>query len=357
MTVYYRILPNHSIYHIQSNDKLELTERLQNEQYLGRENKFNADQRLEQMESVKEKLHFKDEEMIRLSHENEQRTKEVLQLTQQIDRLRHYESKAQSNAIVVQQANATISRQKQQIDQLQQNGCQAEDAVLLASPEQNGHITADTLDVGSEASETLTTTDTIASPAFEPDANDAVLFTHHIPTEEALVKLQERFTRTMTDIADLTEEKNRLEHVCTQLQGETETIGEYIALYQSQRQQLKQRELEKDAQMQTIVHDREEMRQKLVQLNALVERLIRTQHQPTQSDMIELATALPTDNTPAIIDANIAQLATTGEENTAVQILNLIGEIQDKNQNKKFYNQTLPEVHNCACCYGKLETV
>jgi hypothetical protein len=38
-------------------------------------------------------------------------------------------------------------------------------------------------------------------------------------------KLEERFTRTMKDVADLSDEKQRLEHLVLQLQGETETIG------------------------------------------------------------------------------------------------------------------------------------
>lgn len=41
----------------------------------------------------------------------------------------------------------------------------------------------------------------------------------------AMEKLQERFTRTMAEVADLTDEKQRLEHLVLQLQGETETIG------------------------------------------------------------------------------------------------------------------------------------
>jgi hypothetical protein len=41
----------------------------------------------------------------------------------------------------------------------------------------------------------------------------------------AMEKLEERFTRTMKEVADLSEEKQRLEHIVLQLQGETETIG------------------------------------------------------------------------------------------------------------------------------------
>lgn len=41
----------------------------------------------------------------------------------------------------------------------------------------------------------------------------------------AMEKLEERFTRTMKEVAELSDEKQRLEHLVLQLQGETETIG------------------------------------------------------------------------------------------------------------------------------------
>jgi hypothetical protein len=46
----------------------------------------------------------------------------------------------------------------------------------------------------------------------------------------AMEKLEERFTRTMKDVADLSDEKQRLEHLVLQLQGETETIGKIYFL-------------------------------------------------------------------------------------------------------------------------------
>lgn len=45
---------------------------------------------------------------------------------------------------------------------------------------------------------------------------------------EAMEKLQEKFTKTMAEVAELSEEKLRLEHLVLQLQDETETIGNII---------------------------------------------------------------------------------------------------------------------------------
>lgn len=56
----------------------------------------------------------------------------------------------------------------------------------------------------------------------------------HQALQVAMEKLQQRFTSLMQEKADLKERVEELEHRCIQLSGETDTIGEYIALYQSQ---------------------------------------------------------------------------------------------------------------------------
>lgn len=48
---------------------------------------------------------------------------------------------------------------------------------------------------------------------------------------EAFEKLENRFKETMEKLAELTDEKQRLEHLVLQLQGETETIGNYYLLW------------------------------------------------------------------------------------------------------------------------------
>lgn len=42
---------------------------------------------------------------------------------------------------------------------------------------------------------------------------------------EAMAKLEEKFRHKMKELADLSDEKQRLEHLVMQLQSETETIG------------------------------------------------------------------------------------------------------------------------------------
>jgi golgin subfamily A member 2 len=60
------------------------------------------------------------------------------------------------------------------------------------------------------------------------------------------------------------------EHVIVQLQEETNTVGEYITIYQYQRQQQRKRLEEKERQLQIVSRDREDLKTKLSQLQHLV---------------------------------------------------------------------------------------
>ncbi|XP_037835363.1 golgin subfamily A member 2 isoform X1 [Kryptolebias marmoratus] len=96
----------------------------------------------------------------------------------------------------------------------------------------------------------------------------------HQALQAAMDKLQQRFTSLMQEKADLKERVEELEHRCIQLSGETDTIGEYIALYQSQRAIMKQKHLEKEQYINMLAQDKEEMKAKLAELQDLVMRLV-----------------------------------------------------------------------------------
>ena len=55
-----------------------------------------------------------------------------------------------------------------------------------------------------------------------------------------------------------------------QLQEETETVGEYITIYQYQRAQQRRRLEENERQLQIVSRDREDLKAKLSQLQSLV---------------------------------------------------------------------------------------
>lgn len=342
---------------------MELTDRLQSEQHLAREIKLLFDGMDGELNTVKEKLHFKDEEMIRLSHENVDLNKQILQQSQELDRLRHFEAKNSSSNVLQQQlmiANDKIKKLRGQVKELEDKEKlgQVQEAVAVAAVDGTEETTEN-------AEEAIVESENNA----DMDTN-SVASTVMIPTEEAMEKLQERFTRTMTEVANLTEEKHRLEHLVMQLQGETETIGEYITLYQQQRRLLKQREVEKDFQVQQIICDKEIMKDKLTQLNRLVEQLLQ-QNGVQQIEKVQLDSFIHNNNSNDVTEAtetngiddmkviDVPKVSDTGNghtADTASKILNLLSEIQDNNRNQNFM-KSIGDVHHCACCYGKLEVV
>ncbi|XP_030362580.1 golgin subfamily A member 2 isoform X2 [Strigops habroptila] len=108
---------------------------------------------------------------------------------------------------------------------------------------------------------------------------DTVPVEVHEALKTAMEKLQFRFTDLMHEKADMKERLEELEHRCIQLSGETDTIGEYIALYQSQRAILKQRHQEKEEYISRLAQDKEEMKVKLLELQELVMRLVRERNE------------------------------------------------------------------------------
>ena len=95
--------------------------------------------------------------------------------------------------------------------------------------------------------------------------------------EVALLKLQQKFRKAMQDNIELSTEKEQLEHLVVQLQEETDTIGEYITIYQHQRQQQRLNLAEKEAQLQALSRDREELKAKLNELQQLVKHFLKNE--------------------------------------------------------------------------------
>ncbi|XP_047624492.1 golgin subfamily A member 2 isoform X4 [Phacochoerus africanus] len=113
--------------------------------------------------------------------------------------------------------------------------------------------------------------DSVSAPG---TGGDSVPVEIHQALQVAMDKLQGRFTELMQEKVDLKERVEELEHRCIQLSGETDTIGEYIALYQSQRAVLKERHREKEEYISRLAQDKEEMKVKLLELQELVLHLV-----------------------------------------------------------------------------------
>ena len=74
----------------------------------------------------------------------------------------------------------------------------------------------------------------------------------------------------METVAQLSTDKEQLEHLVAQLQDETEIVGDYITIYQHQRKQQRMRMEEKDLQLRQLGKDREELTIKLDQLQTII---------------------------------------------------------------------------------------
>uniref|UniRef100_A0A3Q2Q8N2 Golgin A2 n=1 Tax=Fundulus heteroclitus TaxID=8078 RepID=A0A3Q2Q8N2_FUNHE len=159
----------------------------------------------------------------------------------------------------------------------------------------------------------------------------------HQALQAAMEKLQQRFTSLMQEKADLKERVEELEHRCIQLSGETDTIGEYIALYQSQRAIMKQKHQEKEQYINMLAQDKEEMKVKLAELQDLVMRLVAERndwYSRYAGAVAGMGTANP-DLLPVGGDLMLSTETTESkplaprEDGTARQIMQLLHEIQN----------------------------
>ncbi|EAA05259.5 AGAP011337-PA, partial [Anopheles gambiae str. PEST] len=343
-----------------SNDKLNLTDKLQTELHLGKEMKANYGNLETELGAIREKLHYKDEEMIRLAHENTELSKQIYQQNQEIDRLRYYESRS-NDAATLQRELELQKRTAEELRRQLREGSEtravvangdSEQAIAQSHPVDSAQLQQEIDTLREEKAELLKALNRFQQDRSQEQAGQnggttAAAFDHQssivssIPTIEAMEKLQQRFKRTMLEVAELTEEKQRLEHLVLQLQGETETIGEYITLYQQQRRLLKQKDMERDLQLQQLADDREMMKLKLKELNYLVHRLDyhHEHHHDHDHDHDHQ------HHSPPLPKVHIKPTETAG------RILSLLTDIKEAN---------IPYgsgVQHCSCCSGRLETV
>ncbi|KAH8299878.1 hypothetical protein KR044_007198 [Drosophila immigrans] len=347
-----------------TNDKVELVNKLDAEQFANREMRTNYASMEQRLLTNEERFKFKDEEMIRLSHENVELQRAQLMLQQQLDRLQHYEAKAYHSEEPKEAAAAEVTEGA--VEAHEHDHHHHEHAHEHGDHQHNhNHEHDHNHDHAHEHHHHHAHEEHHAHDDHHAHAeHSSSCKTPSLPTAEAVEKLQSRFTTLISQVADLTEEKHSLEHLVLQLQSETETIGEYIALYQTQRRMLKQREYEKAAQMRLLKAEREQLREKIDALNKLVGSL-------------GLATMLPTEHQQqqqhaAADDGNAVeqqQLLPQGEpekdSENSQQILHkiqgIISEIKENTEQSPASmsnaGQAEHAVDHLNCCLGKFEVV
>merc|ERR1719427_172279 len=82
----------------------------------------------------------------------------------------------------------------------------------------------------------------------------------------AFMQLQKRYKKAMDSKAQYADRIELLEHTNIKLENETETIGEYIQLYQAQRAALKKKHEDKDHVIKQLSDEHQRMQAKVTQL-------------------------------------------------------------------------------------------
>ncbi|XP_001601237.1 golgin subfamily A member 2 [Nasonia vitripennis] len=331
-----------------SNTKLDLTEQLQAERTIGK--KLNAQLNIveQQLDELKEELDKKEAALVEFE-------KEKLHAAQIEDQIQHYQAQSHSANTLqeeLRKALITVDNLKKENQLLQsklnpisQNVIKP-DAIGADDTTDRTAINCNSEDKPQDGTTTIMDGDTSKALTVISENNAIV----NIP--EAFEKLESRFKETMEKLAEVTDEKQRLEHLVLQLQGETETIGEYVTLYQKQRAILQEKAKEKEKTFQQLLEQRNQLQEQLHKLKLLVAGLLKSKNSNTVVSTATIAEEgmILSDN---IENESNGEVLTHEKDQTTSQILDLLTEIKDCSD----VCITEPNFHPCPWCSGKLITV
>jgi len=141
---------------------------------------------------------------------------------------------------------------------------------------------------------------------------------------ESVKQLENRFMAAMEQLAELSSDKEQLEHLVERLQEETETIGDYVIMYQHQRKMQKMKIQEKEEQVVQLAKDRAELLTKLTQLQDLVTKMV--------DDPIEKVVNVTNETLAESVDTKEAspekvsdKMASSMEKEKILELINEIG--------------------------------
>lgn len=322
-------------------------------------------QRVElQVQRLTDAIEIKDRELSSLRETTTELSKQVLQHEQLADRLRHYEANDNSSHILqfeLQEAKRIIEKLTEDINTIK-NVEKHISTETLQNDIRIKELQKDLQKEYQQVSENEDKDDFSDRNVEDNNLHNKTLDERLLNKESAMKHLEEKFKKTMQEIADLTDEKQRLEHLVLQLQGETETIGEYVALYQHQRMVLKQKAIEKDQQLKQLANDREQMKLKLENLSELINKLViekgqvpvefLQQHSTLNNVCENLNHTNHNQEISKINDIKNEDNIDDGKSEIAGQIIDLLSDIKSSN-----LIQSAEDVHHCAWCSGKLITV
>ncbi|XP_017784293.1 PREDICTED: golgin subfamily A member 2 [Nicrophorus vespilloides] len=306
-----------------TNDKAELVDKLTSEVYKEKELDERMQQYEHQIQTLVDAVKIKDKELTEIRESSTNLSKQVIDQSQLNDRLRHYEAHEHSS----QALNNDLHEALQQVAKLKANEDVLQNEIFSLKQRLDVKMLPQVVNGGEHH-----------------------MLEHSDNKEMAMRQLETKFMNTMKDIANLQDEKQMLEHLVMQLQGETDTIGEYIALYQHQRGVLKQRAHEKEEQLKQLAKDRADVKQQLNKLNDLVKDFMAKKSVHVVEAGKECAEHAPI----AQQHEDVVEVVEKGEE-TAKEIITLLSEIKSSNLVQP--SDVSETFHPCSLCSGQLITV
>lgn len=345
-----------------SNDKLNLTESLEHEKHVNKEMGEKISQLAEELHELRVLVSEKERRLQEYrEHELEHSHDDQNCNGSHDHNVSHGNNMKESSDHIhdKQQAHVTSS--------LQEQLSQAHEHIHNLSSQNNNlrrlinQKSTESHESGSSSSATEEVTTDDAAADHDTNCEDASdNHANYNCMQYAMEKLQERFTRTMGEVAELSDEKQRLEHLVLQLQGETETIGEYVALYQMQRAALQQRAREKDHQLASLSAEREDLRRKLQELNQLIQRLLEERGTETAKEALPVLEGLKENSTlrnetdvievPHIADHVDQDVTSDVAKRLSKKIMDIIEDISVTNDVETSF-------HPCPWCSGRLINV
>ncbi|XP_055925360.1 golgin subfamily A member 2-like isoform X1 [Argiope bruennichi] len=384
-----------------SNDKLKLVEELDSQKHITKELGERLSQQEKELHELQEQLSQREEELQKLHTSS---TKGIYQQNQIADRMRHYEAQGQLTEMLqkeLHQAQEQINVLTNQNSELRMalatqsvsDESQKEDKDASKRNDLVAQLSASVRQLEMERDQMIKQLEEQKSNRMQlveqlkeratllndddNGSSDVVSRKEYAMIKNAMTQLEERFKQTMNRIAELSDERQQLEHLVLQLQGETDTIGDYIALYQIQRGLMRKRASEKDEYIAQLARDREDMKAKLGELQNLVMRLLEERklfQSQTQilDDKINFAEISDLASNKKAISKELIDRSSEREikveedesssetesskkpETTAKKIIDLLTEIESTNLVEK---PVLENFHPCPVCSGRLITV
>ncbi|XP_070532373.1 golgin subfamily A member 2-like isoform X3 [Ptychodera flava] len=289
-----------------SNENMEMASQYQSEQHVSKELAKRLSQQEDELKEVQEQLHSKENLLEQIKAQNFELNKQLAQQAQLTDHMRHYEAQGQLTETLQRElgsAQENINTLSSQNTELRVQLTELQNRLSLQGNEENPSSSVDKGDMVDSLSAAirqlemerdqlryqfeeqreqhrmlLQQMDEIKkeqaqAPAVTPEGNFITKEAYET-LQIAMEKLEEKFTKVMRDKADLSDRCQEYEHLCLQLAGETDTIGDYITLYHEQRDRLKERQKEKEEYVRRLANEKEDMQRKLGQLQTLVMQLL-----------------------------------------------------------------------------------